>query len=153
MNQMLPRVCKSKNYWVASEFFQRTARISTRVPRDFCLVVNYKQKTGAGIDLAKTFCLRHSGTFCCLIKIPCAKPQAVPHFHFVPKGSLWWGTLSKWAAYQSVRSIHEPSANCMNRRDRVKAEQRITVLLDFGLQSHPHNATLTPVWLRWCRSE
>lgn len=41
-------------------------------------MVNYKQNTGKGIDLTETFSLRHSGTFCHLIKIPCAKPQAVP---------------------------------------------------------------------------
>lgn len=70
------------------QFFQRTARISTRLPRDFCLMVNYKQKTGAGIDLTKIFSLRHSETFCCLVKIPCPKSQAVPPLSLNPKETV-----------------------------------------------------------------
>lgn len=49
-------------------------------------MVNYKQKTGAGIDLTKIFSLRRSGTFCCLVKIPCPKSQAVPPLSVNPKG-------------------------------------------------------------------
>lgn len=51
-------------------------------------MVNYKQKTGAGIDLTKIFSLGHSGTFCCLVKIPCPKSQAVPPLSLNPKGII-----------------------------------------------------------------
>lgn len=93
-------------------FFQRTVRISTKLPRDFCLMVNYKQKTGAGIDLTKIFSLRHTGTFCCLVEIPCPKSQAVPPLSLNPKGIVTAADLSKWAHYQSVHPTNTPSAMC-----------------------------------------
>lgn len=72
----------------------------------FCLMLNCKQRVGAGTDLTKTCSLRHSKTFCWLIEILYIKPQAVSLSHIVPKGLLYVAQDTEQASVLSVCSFN-----------------------------------------------
>lgn len=111
MNQILPRVCKSKNCWITSDFFKGLQEF----------LPGYQGTSVSGWIISRRqvqalIWLKYSVWDTVELSAVWLKFLVLNHKQFllyclIPKGLLQQWTLSKWAHYQSVHSINTRSAS------------------------------------------